>query len=107
MDIIYLPTLIPFLKQKHLLLDSNIFRDASSKYSVFTKFFNDLKKADVTLATIDLVEYELLKGAADKAKYVDREKLIKDIIDITIPITPKTCELVYELIKIMELKGRD
>ncbi len=106
MDIIYLSTLIPSLKEKYLLLDANIFIDSSSKYTVYSRFFNDLKKANITLATIDLVKYELLKGAADNTRYEKREKLIKDIIDVTIPLMPKTCMQVYKLIKSYGIDGR-
>lgn len=105
MEIIYPPTLIPFLKSKHLLLDTNVFRDAVSKPTVFLRFFHDLKNADVTLATIDFVKYELLKGSADKEKYQQKEKFIHDIIDVIIPVTPKTIELVYVLIREYGIDG--
>ncbi len=99
MNIIYPAAFIPALKNKHLLLDTNIFRDVAIKPSVFHKFFSELKRADIILATIDLVKYELLKGSSDKTKYEVREKLINDIIDVTIPIRPETLQLVYNLIK--------
>lgn len=105
MEIIYPPTLIPSLEHKHLLLDANVFRDAFSKPTVYTKFFNQLKDADTTLATIDLVKYELLKGSSDKTKYKATEKHINDIVDVTIPIVTKAFELVYELITIYGIHG--
>lgn len=105
MEITYLPTLIPFLKHKHLLLDTNVLRDAANNPTVFKSFFNDFKKADVTLATIHPVRYELLKGSSDSAKYKAKEKHIDDIIDVTIPITTKTSELAYELIQNYGIDG--
>jgi predicted nucleic acid-binding protein len=105
MEITYLPTLLPTLKYKYLLLDANVFRDASAKPSIFNEFFNDLKNADITLATIHSVRYELLKGSATKEKYEIKEKLIDDIVDITMPIMPKTFELSYELIDIYGADG--
>lgn len=105
MKITYLPTLIPTLKNKHLLLDTNIFRDASSKPTDFVLFFNELKKADITLTTIDFVKYELLKGSLDTAKYQAKEKFISDIIDVIIPISPGILNLVYELIKLYKIDG--
>ncbi len=105
MEIKYPSTIIPFLKNKHLLLDTNIFRDAANKPTQFISFFNDLKKADVTLATIEPVKYELLKGSADINKYKEKEKLIEDIIDVTIPFTTASFELVYELINIYGIDG--
>lgn len=105
MKIIYPPELKPFLKDKHLLLDTNIFRDFSSKSTSYTNFFNDLKKDNVTFATIDLVRYELLKGSSDNLKYEARDNLINDIVDVIIPVIPKTCDLVYELIKEYGVEG--
>lgn len=105
MEIIYPTTLIPFLKNKHLLLDTNVFRDAASKPTVFDNFFNKLKENDVTLTTIDVVKYELLKGSATANKYKEKEKLIKDIIDIELPIMPQTYKLIYELIQSYGIDG--
>jgi predicted nucleic acid-binding protein len=103
MDIIYPPELIPFLKNKHLLLDTNVFRDSSSKPAVFASFFNQLKQSEVTLTTIDIVRYELLKGSANNTKYNEKEVLINNIIDVIVPIVPKTYECIYEVIKASDL----
>jgi predicted nucleic acid-binding protein len=105
MDIIYPAALIPTLKNKHLLLDTNIFRDVAIKPTVFHKFFSELKQAEVTLVTIDLVKYEILKGSSDKNKYIIKEKLINDVTDITVPIRPDTLQLVYQLIKSYGING--
>jgi predicted nucleic acid-binding protein len=105
MEIIIPPTLISSLKHKHLLIDTNIFRDASSKPTVFRNFFNKLKAEDVTLATLDVVKYEFLKGSADNTKYKAKETHLNDITDITIPTVQKTFELVYDLIKEYKIDG--
>ncbi len=105
MDVTYLPELIPFLKHKHLLLDTNIFRDVSSKPAVFAAFFNELKQSEVTLTTIDMVKYELLKGSSSSTKYKDKEILIHNIVDVTVPIVPKTYDCAYEVIKLYGLDG--
>ena len=105
MEILYPPTLFSFLKNKHLLLDTNVFRDAVVKPTVYSRLFNDLKTADVTLVTIDAVRYELLKGSADDTKYKEKMKLIDDIVDIMLPISPKTVELVYTLIQDYGIHG--
>jgi hypothetical protein len=88
MEIHYLPTLIPFLKDKYLLLDTNVFRDAAVKPTLFNSFINTLKSAGATLTTIDLVKFELLKGSATNQKYSEKESFINQIIDATIPLTP-------------------
>src|SRR5579871_167879 len=105
MEILYPETFIPSLKHKHLLIDTNVLRDAANRPSVFTKFFNDLKKADITIGTTDFVKYELLKGSADNSKYDNKDKFISEIIDVTIPIHARTFELVYELIKQYGIDG--
>lgn len=98
MDIIIPQDFLPSLKNKHLLLDANVFRDAFNKPTIFTTFFNQLQSNDTTLVTIDLVKYELLKGSTTATKYEEREKAISEIIDATLPITEKTHGLVSELI---------
>lgn len=105
MEIIYPPTLIPFLKNKHLLLDTNVFRDAVIKPDLYSRFFNELKNADVTLATIDFVKYELLKGSIDAIKYKEKEILIGNIVDVIIPVVAKNMELAYTLIQRYGIHG--
>ena len=89
------PTFLTSTKGKHLLLDTNLFRDAAMKPTVYDSFFNELKSSEITLTTIDLVKYELLKGSSNSDKYKAKEKLISDIVDTTIPILPETHLKVY------------
>lgn len=106
MDINYPPILIDSLKNKHLLLDANIFRDFASKPSVFTSFFIDLKKSGVTLTTLDFIIIELLKGSADITKYKEKEKLINDITEgVIIPINQEMILNAYKLIKQYGIDG--
>ena len=105
MEIIYPEELIPSLKGKHLLLDTNVFRDTVSRSSDFSRFFNNLKQNDVTLATVDFIRLELLKGSASETKYKEKENLINEIVDVTIPMTPKTIELMYSLIQTYGIDG--
>ncbi len=105
MKIIYLPDLIPFLRHKHLLLDTNVFRDAATKPTLYHNFFNTLKENDVTLVTIDFVKYELLKGSSDRTKYEAKEKLIDDIVDAILPINPQIYPSVFELIEMYGIDG--
>ena len=91
METVQIPSkLLTFLKGKHLLLDTNLFRDSAIKPTIFKEFFNKLKSSGVTLTTIDLVKYEILKGSSSPDKYKATEKLVGDIIDVTIPITSTT-----------------
>jgi predicted nucleic acid-binding protein len=105
MEIIYPQNLIASLEHKHLLLDANVFRDAAGRTSFFANFFNKLKQSNVTLATLDAVIYELLKGAQSEEKYKAREKQIHDIIDIILPLPQKSDVLAYNLIKEYGIDG--
>ena len=105
MEITYPTQLIPFLKGKHLLLDTNVFRDTVSRSTDFGRFFNILKENDITLTTLDFVRLELLKGSANETKYKEKERLILEIVDIIIPMTPNTIEYMYSLIQIYGIDG--
>lgn len=105
MDIIYPATLISSLKNKHLLLDTNFLKDVVFKPTIYKTFISELKKSDVTLAVIDFVKYELLKGSSGITKYKEREEFISSIADVTIPIMPDTYQLVYELIQSYGIDG--
>lgn len=105
MKLSYPQTLIPTLKNKHLLLDTNIIRDAVNNPNVYNNFFNELKRENITIATIDFVRYEILKGAKDKNKYEIKEKFLNEIIDTTINIIPDTYKNAYELIKMYGENG--
>lgn len=99
-------TFITTLKDKHILLDTNLFRDSAAKPTIFNDFFNKLKSAGVTLTTIDFVKIEMLKGFSNEDKYKATEKLIMDITDdITIPIQSQTFSTVYELVREYGIEG--
>lgn len=68
-------------------------------------FFIDLKKSDITIVTIDLVKYELLKGSSNSDKYKAREKQISNIVDITLPIPSKINKNIYKLIENYGIEG--
>ena len=98
--------LIPVIKNKHLLLDTNVFIDTLLNPHPFLDFLNDLKKQQVTLSTIDMVKMEFLKGAINEQKYNEKVSLIESIIDNTISITPDIHKNVYTLIKKYNLEGK-
>ncbi|KKR87340.1 hypothetical protein A2875_02835 [Candidatus Gottesmanbacteria bacterium RIFCSPHIGHO2_01_FULL_46_14] len=105
MEIVYPTQFISSLRGKHLLLDTNVFRDAVSRSTDFSRFFNNLKQNDITLVTVDFVRLELLKGSVNETKYKEKEKLIAEIVDATIPMTPNMIELMYSLIQIYGIDG--
>ena len=100
------PNLISVIKNKHSLLDTNVFIDTLLNPHPFFDFLNNLKKEEVSLSTIDLVKMEFLKGALDEQKYDEKIKLMESIIDNTISITPDIHENVYTLIKKYKIEGK-
>jgi hypothetical protein len=80
--------------------------DSASKSSEYTKFFNALKENDVTLITIDLVEYEFLIGASSGIAYDSKNTHIQSIIDSVMPCNNITHQRTYELIKEYGLDGK-
>lgn len=98
------PAFLGSVKGKHILLDTNLFRDAANK-STLLDFFNTLKSHGATLITIDFVKYELLKGSFDLNKFKAREQSINNIVDVIVPVTPPVYSKVYELIKEYGIEG--
>jgi predicted nucleic acid-binding protein len=105
MEIVCPPTLITSLENKHLLIDANVIRDSASSPNEYARFFNNLKNANITLATIDPVDFELLKGSSNEAKYNAREKQINDIVDVVLPTPSGICDYIYEMIKKYRIDG--
>jgi len=105
MKIIPTPNFADFLKNKWLLLDTNVFRDISCNPTVFTEFFISLKKAGATLATVEAVKFELMKGSATPEKYKEKKNLVDGIVDNVLPYTPKTTISVYDLIQMFGIDG--
>ncbi len=105
MEITYPTDLIASIKDKHLLLDTNVFRDATTQPTLFNNFFNELKRNGVTLVTSDFVKYELLKGSANESKYNEKLAFINHVIDAVIPTTPQLFVNAYELIKGYQIDG--
>ena len=92
------PDLISVVRNKHILLDTNVFIDCSLNPNVFIDFLNMLKNNQITLTTIDLVLIEFLKGASDIIKYNEKRDLAKKITDHIIPITKDIDENAFFLI---------
>lgn len=104
-EIIAPPNLISVVKNKHLLLDTNVFIDCSLNPQVFINFLNSLKQNQITLTTIDLVKIEFLKGAPELNKFKEKESLFNSITDHIIPITADITKNVYSLINKYKING--
>lgn len=106
MKIIIPPDFLQILEEKHLLLDTNVFIDAFLNPVEFAEFFNKLHDADVVLVSLDVVKAEFLKGAANQAKYEEKEKFFSEIVDALLPINNYIFESLYEIIKEYKETGK-
>ena len=104
MKIEYPPDFLSILKNKHLLLDTNVFIEAFAAPSEFGKFFNKLKDSDVTVVTLRLVEVEFLRGAASRSKQNEKKKFMDDIVDTYLPMP---LDFVDDVLLVMERLGND
>lgn len=65
-----------------------MFIDALLHPREFAVFFNDCKKADITLVTIDPVIAEFTSGAESKTRLKEKIDFVNGIITFQLPITP-------------------
>lgn len=107
MGIYYPENLFNLLKNKHLLLDTNVFIDSFNfgNPADYTKFLNDLKDNDTTLTTIDGVILEFLKGSKNDAVYKQKKEHLEDIIDVKLPAHKDDNTNIAELIKLSGADG--
>jgi len=104
-EIIIPHNLTSAVRNKHILLDTNVFIDCSLNPQVFINFLNNLKENQATLTTIDLVKIEFLKGAPELNKFDEKERLFNSITDHIIPITADITKNVYSLINKYKING--
>lgn len=97
------------IKDKHLLLDTNIFIFAFQNPSEFGSFFNLLKTPEynVTITTTKQVLYEFLKGSTTEIKFKEKRDFIENIIEIYLPQTPDLDSNIELLIKKYKIEGKD
>lgn len=106
MNIYYPENLFKLLKDKWLLLDTNVFIDSFNfdKPKEYISFFNDLKENNTELSTIDGVCFEFLKGSKNQAVYTKKQEHIEDIIDSKLPFRDNR-ESIEILIKLYGVDG--
>ncbi len=76
----------PLIKNKTILLDTNVFIDASTNPTTFGGFLNELKENGATLVTLDVVTIEFIKGAQDHKRYLEKKNYVEQIIDTYLPL---------------------
>lgn len=97
------------IKDKHILLDTNIFIDAFSYPTEFANFFDKLKGdgCNATLVTLDVVLLEFLKGSEVESKLIAKKEFINNIVEAYLPITPEHASLAQDLLKSYKIEGKD
>lgn len=97
------------IKNRHILLDTNIFIDAFSYPTEFASFFDKLKGngCNATLVTLDVVLLEFLKGSTMELKMIEKKEFINNIVEAYLPITSEYVSLVEDLLKVYKIEGKD
>lgn len=100
---------LSIIRDKHVLLDTNIFIDAFSYPTEFANFFDKLKGdgCNATLVTLDVVLLEFLKGSAVESKLIAKKEFINNIVEVYLPITHDYTSLAEDLLKVYKIEGKD
>ncbi len=106
MEIIVPPEFYSTVNNCHLLLDTNVFIDASINPTTFGVFFDQLRKQNVTLVTIDPVVLEFIKGSQNAEKYNQKLEYINSIIDTCLPLPKEVFELAKKLAEDYQEEGK-
>ena len=104
---IILPTdFLEIIKDKGLLLDTNFFIDAFLNSVEFGAFIKQLKDANVTLISLDVVKIEFLKGAVNTPKYKEKQEYFEQIIQICLPLPKNIFDNAYKLLQLYKEDGK-
>lgn len=98
---------LQILKNKTILLDTNVFIDAFKNPKEFTKLFNGLKENGVVLVTMDTVLIEFTKGAFDSKKFEDKKRFVKEIIETFLPIDKEILDDSLSFVDFYKEEGKD
>lgn len=97
------------IKNKHVILDTNVFIDAFSHLKEFANFFNQLKSEEqqTTLVTTEHVLIEFLKGSSTETRLSEKKDFLEKAIDAYLPYTPDLLKYIFELLKIYKIDSKD
>lgn len=107
MFIVTPPDFYQILKNRHLLLDTNVFIDASGSPGEFAKFFNNLKDNGVTLVTLNAVAIEFTRGASTNIRYEEKNQYLNNIIDAYLPVNEEIYKNASKLVESYKEEGKD
>ena len=106
MDIIKNLDFLSVTEDRHILLDTTVFIDASSSPVKFANLFNELKDNGCVLVTLECVVTEFIKGGADEKKLDEKRQYIEDIVDAFLPVTNDIAQMATKLAKLYKEDGK-
>lgn len=107
MKVYYPENFFNILKDKHLLLDTNVLIDSFNfdRPLDYAVFFKKLKENNTTLTTIEGVVFEFIKGSKNDKVYSEKIEHLEEIIDVMIPPHKDDSKNIRKLIKLAGSDG--
>lgn len=90
---------LSIIRDKHILIDTNVLIDASIRPTEMLRFINKIKSEGATVCSTTFIEGEFLRGSQNSTKYDDKKTLINTLVDVRLPISPNTLKNFEKLIK--------
>ncbi|MDD3190818.1 MAG: PIN domain-containing protein [Candidatus Pacebacteria bacterium] len=85
------------IKNKHLILDTNVLINASKYQEKYFDFFDLLNKLDVKLVIDDSVKFEFLRGASTKENLLKNEDFLSKLNKAELIVTKEIFEMAREI----------
>ncbi len=89
------------LKKVHLLIDTNFLIDSIKNRDLYKQIFDEFKKNECTLVSIDAVFYEFTRGTRSLEEYKKKVDFYSILIHSTLPTNKLTNENVSNLNKVL------
>ena len=106
MDIIKNSDFLSVTKNRHILLDTTVFIDASGSPVKFANLFNELKDNGCVLVTLECVLTEFIKGGSDEKKLEEKRQYVEDVVDAFLPLTNDIARMATKLAKLYKEDGK-
>lgn len=106
MNIIKNSDFLSVTRDRHILLDTTVFIDASSSPVKFANIFNELKGNGCVLVTLECVLTEFIKGGSDEKKLAEKRQYVEDIVDAFLPITREVTQNATKLAELYKEDGK-
>lgn len=97
------------IKNKHIILDTNVFIDGFNHPKEFGNLFNKLKdeQQKATLVTTEHVLIEFLKGSNTEARINEKKDFLERVIDTYLPYAKDLSDFIIDLLKLYKIDSKD